>query len=77
MFYGQNDGLKKEEIDKIKIKTNKKIFNYDEKQVIEKQDNFIEEILTKSLFDDQKIILINRATDKILPIIEILLEKKN
>ncbi len=76
LFYGQNDGLKKEEIDKIKIKTNKKIFNYDEKQVIEKQDNFIEEILTKSLFDDQKIILINRATDKILPIIEILLEKK-
>ena len=76
LFYGQNDGLKREEIDKIKLKTNKKIFNYDEKQVIENQDNFIEEILTKSLFDDQKIILINRATDKILSIIEILLEKK-
>ena len=76
LFYGQNEGLKKEEIDKIKLKTNKKIFNYDEKQVIENQDNFIEEILTKSLFDDQKIILINRATDKILSIIEILLEKK-
>ncbi len=76
LFYGQNDGLKREEINKIKLKTNKKIFNYDEKQVIENKDNFIEEILTKSLFDDQKIILINRATDKILSIIEILLEKK-
>ena len=58
-----------EEINKIKIKTNKKIFNYDEKQLIENKDNFIEEILTKSLFDDQKIILVNRATDKILSII--------
>ncbi len=76
LFYGQNDGLKREEINKIKLKTNKKIFNYDEKQVIENKDNFIEEILTKSLFDDQKIILVNRATDKILSIIEILLEKK-
>ena len=77
LFYGQNEGLKKEEIEKIKIKTDKKIFNYEEKQILENKENFFNEILTGSLFDDQKIIVINRASEKILSIIEILLEKKN
>ncbi len=76
LFYGQNEGLKKEEIEKIKIKTDKKIFNYEEKQILENKENFFNEILTGSLFDDQKIIVINRASEKILSIIEILLEKK-
>ncbi len=76
LFYGENEGLKKEEIEKIKIKTNKKIFNYEEKQILENRENFLDEILTGSLFDDQKIIILNRASEKILPFIEILLEKK-
>ena len=72
LFYGENEGLKKEEIEKIKIKTNKKIFNYEEKQILENRENFLDEILTGSLFDDQKIIILNRASEKILPFIEIL-----
>ena len=76
LFYGENEGLKKEEIEKIKIKTNKKIFNYEEKQILENRENFLDEILTGSLFDDQKIIILNRASEKILPFIEILLKKK-
>ena len=76
LFYGENEGLKKEEIEKIKIKTNKKIFNYEEKQILENRENFLDEILTGSLFDDQKIIILNRASEKILPFIEKILEKK-
>ena len=38
--------------------------------------NFIESILSKSLFEEKKIIIIKRATDKILKIIEEI-KKKN
>jgi len=50
--------------------------NYDEKEILENKDNFIENLLTKSLFDKQKIIIIKRSTDKILSIIEDLYTKK-
>ena len=71
LFYGKNEGLKNEVIKNI-IKDKKNINNYDEKEVLENEYNFIENILTKSLFDDEKIIIIKRATDKILKIIETL-----
>jgi DNA polymerase-3 subunit delta len=69
LFYGKNEGHKNESIDIIIEKKNT-ILNYDEKEILENQDNFIENILTKSLFEDEKIIIIKRATDKILKIIE-------
>lgn len=69
LFYGKNEGHKNESIDIIIEKKNT-ILNYDEKEILENQDYFIENILTKSLFEDEKIIIIKRATDKILKIIE-------
>lgn len=69
LFYGKNEGHKNESIDIIIEKKNT-ILNYDEKEILENQDCFIENILTKSLFEDEKIIIIKRATDKILKIIE-------
>jgi DNA polymerase-3 subunit delta len=74
LFYGKNDGLKNELTKKI-IKKNK-ISNYEEKEVLENKNNFIENLLTKSLFEDQKIIIIKRSTDKIFNIIEDLHAKK-
>ena len=61
-------------VDFIKKKNN--VFNYEEKDILDNKDNFIEELLTKSLFDDQKIIIIKRSTDKILNIIENIFSKK-
>ena len=75
LFYGKNEGLKSETL-KILVKDKNKIFNYEEKEVLNNEDNFIENILTKSLFDKEKIIIIKRATDKILKVVEIL-NKKN
>jgi DNA polymerase-3 subunit delta len=69
LFYGKNKGHKNESIDII-IGEKNIILNYDEKEILENQDNFIENILTKSLFEDEKIIIIKRATDKILKFIE-------
>ena len=76
LFYGKNEGLKIEEISKI-ISTNldKDILNYEEKEILENQNNFIENILSKSLFEIEKIIIIKRATDKILKIIDDIITK--
>ena len=71
LFYGKNEGLKNEVTKKI-TNNKKNINSYDEKEVLENEYNFIENILTKSLFDDEKIIIIKRATDKILKVIETL-----
>jgi DNA polymerase-3 subunit delta len=75
LFYGKNNGFKNEFTKNI-IKKKNNVFNYEEKDILDNKDNFIEELLTKSLFDDQKIIIIKRSTDKILNIIENIFSKK-
>lgn len=71
LFYGKNEGHKSIEIDKL-IKKNYEIFKYEEKELIENQDIVIENILSKSLFQNEKMIIISRATDKLLKIIELI-----
>ena len=68
LLYGKNEGLKKDIIDKL-AKSDQNILSYEESEILDK-DNFLESILNKSLFDEKKIILIKRSTDKILKIIE-------
>ena len=75
LFHGKNDGLKNEEIIKLKLKINREITYYEEKQILENKQDFLDQILNKSLFEEEKFIVINRATDKIRSIIEELLEK--
>jgi len=76
LFYGQNQGAKQEEIKKL-ISTNKNLslFTYDEKDVIDKVNEFYESILSESLFENEKIIIVNRATDKMLKIVEELINR--
>ena len=74
LFYGKNEGLKNETI-QVLIKDKVKISNYEEKEILDNENDFIENILSKSLFEQEKIIIIKRATDKILKVIEILNEK--
>ena len=74
LFYGKNEGLKNEAIDTL-IRDKNKISTYDEKEILDNENNFIENILTKSLFEQEKFIIIKRATDKILKVIEILHSK--
>ena len=76
LFYGKNEGAKSEEI--LKIISSQKETNvnrYDEKQIIDNSAIFFNNILSKSLFEDKKIIIISRATDRIIKIIEELFEK--
>lgn len=55
LFYGKNNGLKKEKIDKLanKIK-NKEILIYSEKEIIDNEDLFYNTIQTDSLFDEDR-----------------------
>ena len=69
LFYGKNSGLKNETINNL-VNNKNEILSYDEKEILENSNNFIEEILSKSLFEDEKIIIIKRATDKIFKIID-------
>ena len=77
LLYGSNIGLIEETIDSLfKTKLSKNIYNYDENEVTANISEFEENILNKSFFDDDKLIIINRASDKILKIIENLISKK-
>ena len=71
LFYGKNEGLKNEALN-ILVKNKKNISIYEEKEILDNENVFIENILSKSLFEEKKIIVIKRATDKILKIIEVL-----
>ena len=76
LFYGDNDGLKEETVKNLFEKNYQdKIHRYEEKEILENINNFFNIVLTKSFFDNEKLIIINRTTDKIKEIIEELIEK--
>ena len=77
LFYGENQGLKNEIIEK-KFKTQYpgKVFNYEENEILNNKEVFFENILTKSFFENEKLIIINRATDKFESIAVEIIEKK-
>ena len=56
------------------IKT-KNIFNYDEDEIFKNPENFEESVFNNSFFENEKLIIISRASDKILKIIEKVVEK--
>ena len=76
LLYGENEGLKNEIIQKyFEQKYLKKIYRYDEKEIIENKKNFFDNILSKSFFDNEKLIIISRASDKIKSLIEEIINK--
>ena len=71
LFYGDNEGLKEETIyDLFEKNYLDKIQRYEEKEILDNKNDFFSSIFTKSFFDNEKLIIINRATDKIKDIIE-------
>ena len=78
LFYGVNEGSKNEKIDELLKDFNKdNIFNYEENQILNDENSFLESVLNKSLFEERKIIIIKRATNKILDIIKSIVEKNS
>jgi DNA polymerase-3 subunit delta len=54
LFYGKNEGLKNEALN-ILNKDKNNISNYEEKEILNDENNFIENILSKSFFEPQEI----------------------
>ncbi len=69
LFYGKNEGFKNEAINNL-IKNKDNIFNYEEKEILENEENFLENIFSRSLFENQKYIIIKRATEKLSKLID-------
>ena len=69
LFYGKNDGLKNETIEDL-IKNESSISYYEEKEILENSKIFLESIISKSLFENEKIVIIKRASEKFFKIIE-------
>lgn len=65
VIYGENEGLKNELILKIKKKYNGKEIKYEEEQILKNKNAFFSEIRNKSLFEEKKILIIERCSEKI------------
>mgnify|MGYP006087170937 FL=1 len=76
LLYGENQGYKDQIIrSKFKDKYSECTHSYDENEILNNQESFYNELISKSFFEKEKLIIINRATDKIKDIIEEIIEK--
>ena len=77
LFYGENDGYKNHVIKDIFIDNYKgNIERFDESEILNNFENFISSLINKSFFDDLKLILISRVSEKIIKLIDELLNKE-
>ena len=71
LFYGENQGFKNQIIEEnFKKKYIDNTYYYEENEILKNKNNFFNNILSKSFFENEKLIIINRATDKMKEIIE-------
>ena len=76
LFHGVNDGQKDEIIEnKFKPIFGDNVFKYYEKEILSNIENFYNQILSKSFFENKKLIVIKDASDKIKEHIEVLKKK--
>ena len=66
LFYGENEGYKNQVInDVLTINFKNNINRYEETDIINNFDSFVTQITNKSFFEEKKIIVISRVTEKI------------
>ena len=77
LFYGENNGYKNQVVQKVFFeKFKNSIERYEENEILNNYDNFISELTNKSFFEEFKLILVSRVTDKIIKLINEILDKK-
>ena len=77
LFYGENDGYKSHVINSIFIDNYKgNVERFDESEILNNFENFISSLINKSFFDDLKLIIISRVSEKIVKLIDELLDRK-
>ena len=74
LLYGKNEGFKNQAIKQI-LKNKDGISKYEEKEMLENSENFLESIFSMSIFESAKILVIKRTTVKILTQITEIIKK--
>ena len=77
LIYGPNEGYKNQVTkDFFEKQFQGEILRFDENEILKKYDEFITILMNRSLFDEHKLIIISRASDKIIEFINEILERK-
>ena len=77
LFYGENDGLKLDTIENnFKNFTKENTYKYLEKEINSDKQIFLENLYSKSFFEKEKLIIVSEVTDKILSLIQEILNNK-
>jgi len=77
LLYGSNSGLINRIVEKdLAPSFSKNIYQYDEQEVLGNIVAFNENLLNKSFFENDKLIIINRVSDKIFNLVEEISKKK-
>ena len=77
LIYGNNEGIKEDIINKYYLNNfDGDVLRYEEQEILSNKDEFISSLLTKSLFDNKKLIIISRATDKLFVLFSEFLERE-
>ena len=69
LLHGKNEGFKIEVTNNL-LKDKMEIKKYEEKEILDNPENFIENVVSQSLFESEKVIIIKRVTDKLIKVIE-------
>ena len=76
LFYGENEGYKNQIINEYFLKKfNNNANRYDENEILNNYDSFVSNLLNKSFFEEKKLIIISRCSEKILNLIEEIINK--
>ena len=77
LIYGNNEGIKDDIISNYYLKNfDGEVLKYDEQEILNNKDEFISNLLNKSLFEKNKLLIISRGTDRIFEIFNDILERK-
>jgi len=77
LFNGPNTDLIEETVKEIKASYSENTYNYNETEILSDKNSFIINLFNKSFFENEKLIIINRVSEKILEVIKDILEKKD
>tara|TARA_B100000886_G_scaffold332558_1_gene285416 strand:+ start:1371 stop:2357 length:987 start_codon:yes stop_codon:yes gene_type:complete len=75
LIYGENEGQKNEIIENLRRKFRGNIEKYDESQILNNTEVFYSKIFNQSFFENEKIVIINRCSEKLYEVVENLKEK--
>ena len=77
VLYGSNQGHKNQVIKELFVKVfNGQISRLDESEILNNYEEFISSLINKSLFEDHKLIIVSRTSEKIIKLVNEILERK-